>query len=99
MINALLSGLIRFATFILGVLMTPINNYIEQNIPELNSAFNLIADFFDTASTNLGWVRESFFIEPDVMGLIIITIGIRLTLPLLISGIKLVAKWWDTIIA
>lgn len=99
MIGALLTGLLRFATYILGILLTPINNYIEQNIPQLDSAFNLIADFFNIAGSNLGWVRESLFITSDVMSLIIITIGIRLTIPLLLSGIKLVAKWWDTIVA
>ena len=99
MINNILIGIISFVTNIIQTISQPINDLINRNIPELSSAFNWVSSFFQMAGTYICWCRDSLFIETDTMALVIVVIGLRLSLPLLISGVKLAIRWWDSIIA
>ena len=99
MINALLSGLIDFATNSISWFLSPIDNLITQYLPDLSSSLNSISSLFSMGLDKVGWFVDASFLYPSTIG-IIATIGIaRLTISPLVSLIKNLVHWWDSIVA
>lgn len=95
MINALLTGIFKIITALVNLILTPINTLISQNLPELSSIFTMIHNCFKVLFSGLGWWTDAMLISSETISLLITCWTIKLTLPLIISTIKLAIKWYD----
>ena len=99
MINALLTGLTDFAINCINVLLSPIDNLITQYLPDLSNSLTSISGLFSMGLNKVGWFIDASFLESSTIG-IICTIGIaRLTISPIVSLIKVIVHWWDSIVA
>lgn len=97
MINAILKGVLSLVTSLLTIFLTPINSIIEKYLPEFSSFLETVANFFTTFSSKIGWILDSLFISSETISLLISILIIRITIPYLLSAVKLVVKWWRSI--
>lgn len=95
MINALLTGIFKVITALVNLILSPINSLITSNLPELSNIFTTIHNCFNILFSGLGWWKDALLISSETMSLIITCWTIKLTLPLVISTIKLAIKWYD----
>lgn len=99
MINAILNGLVEFAINAVNSLLSPIDNLIVQYLPDLSNSLNSISDLFSMGLDKVGWFIDASFLYSSTIG-IIATIGIaRLTISPIVSLIKVIIHWWDSIVA
>ena len=97
MINAILKGVLSLVTSLLTIFLSPINTIINNYLPDFSEFLTKVSQFFTTFSSKIGWVLDSLFIEPETVSFLISVLIIRLTVPYLLSAIKLVVKWWRSI--
>lgn len=95
MINKIIVGIISLISSLISLILSPIDNLISSYLPGLDTALNSFDAFFDLISQGIGWVIDAFAIPSEVLSLIVAYWVFKLTLPLLISTIKLVVKWYD----
>lgn len=99
MINALLTGLVSFATGLVSLLLKPIDLLITNNVPQMQDALTLIGRYFSLGVNYVGWLLDLSFLESETVSLIVLIAIFRLTIPLIVSTVKLLIKWWDSIVA
>lgn len=98
MINAILNGLLSFLSQIIHILLTPINMALQTLVPNLDSAFSLINQFWATCTTYVGFVISYTGFDANVVSIIILLIIANITIPLSVHGVKLLAKWWEVLV-
>ena len=98
MINAILNGLLSFASSLITLLLSPIDNFIDQNLPNFSSMLNTIGSTFTFISQGLGWVVDSFCIPNYALTFLVLTFAYRLNLRLAVKVIKLALNWWEKIV-
>lgn len=95
MINALLKGIMSLIMSLVGVLLSPIDLLIEQFLPSLDTAINAIGQLFQLILNSLGFCISLTGLSSETLSLIVLFYTFKLTVPLLISTIKLAIKWYD----
>lgn len=95
MINAILTGIFKLITSLVGVLLSPIDNLIATALPDLQTGLNAIGDFLSLATSSVGWVLSVFGLSSECLSLIVLYFTFKLTVPLTISTIKLAIRWYD----
>lgn len=98
MINAILNGILSFASSLITLLLNPIDRFIDANIPSLSTILNNIGATFTFLTQTLGWVVDSFCLPNYAITFLILTITFRLNLRFAVNGIKLALHWWEKII-
>ena len=58
MINAILSGILKFLSGLITIVFKPLDQFIDANIPSLSSVLNSIGATFQFISHGLGWVID-----------------------------------------
>lgn len=99
MINAIFEGFLKLVVMFIDLISTPINNIINEYLPQLDYVFSLLNQFIDFAINILGWVVSWFNFPPGFLTFLIAFYVFKLTVPLLIHNLKILAAWWDTFIA
>lgn len=94
MINAILKGLFSLITGLVSVLLYPIDLLIKNYMPDLSNAFNYISSFFDLAGNVLGFCVSVTGLSSTALSLIALFFTFKLTVPILVSAIKLGIKWY-----
>lgn len=97
MINDILQGLIKFIISLVSIFLTPINLLVSQYMPSLDNAFNSIASFLGMCTNSIGWVISALGIPSIVIQLIVSYYTFKLTVPLLVSAIKIAIKWYHAL--
>lgn len=97
MINAILKGIFKLVTSLVTVLLAPIDSIISNALPTLSSALTAIATFLNTITSALGWVLSVFGLSSECLSLIVVYFTFKLTVPIVISSIKLAIRWYDKI--
>lgn len=97
MINAILKGIFSLVVGLVNLLLSPIDNLIASALPSLQTAINGIGQFFGYITTAIGWVLSCFGLSSDCISLIVLYFTFKLTVPLVISTIKLAIRWYDKI--
>lgn len=95
MINAILKGIFKLVTSLVGVLLTPIDNLISTSLPDLQTGLNAIGEFLSLATSSVGWVLSVFGLSSECLSLIVLYFTFKLTVPLTISTIKSAIRWYD----
>lgn len=97
MIKKILVGIFSLITQFIGLLLTPINNAINQYIPGFNSALNGLANVLHIASQFIGWVLDSLLLNPETISFIVSVWVFKLTFPYIVYLIKLVVQWYNNL--
>lgn len=95
MINAILKGIFKLITSLVGVLLSPIDSLIATALPDLQTGLNAIGEFLSLATSSVGWVLSVFGLSSECLSLIVLYFTFKLTVPLTISTIKLAIRWYD----
>lgn len=95
MINAILNGIFNLIVSLVSLLLSPIDLLISQYLPGLNDAFNMISSFFNYVGSYIVWAVSWVPLNSNVKSLIVAYFTFQLTLPFLVSTIKLAIKWYD----
>ena len=94
MIKAIINGIFNLIISFVGVLLSPIDTLITNNLPGLTSAINAVGSFLSTCTSAIGWVLSCFGLSSNCLSLIVIYFTFKLTVPLLIYVFKLAIKWY-----
>lgn len=97
MIKKILLGIFSLITQFIGLLLTPINNLINQYIPGFSSALNGLANVLNIASQFVGWILDSLLLNSETISFIVAVWVFKLSFPYLVSLIKLVVQWYNNL--
>lgn len=95
MINAILKGIFKLVISLVNVLLTPIDAIITSALPSLATALTAIASFLNVITSSIGWVLSVFGLSSECLSLIVVYFTFKLTVPVVISSIKLAIRWYD----
>lgn len=97
MINKILSGIFSIIINLVNLLLTPINSLITSAIPDLTNIFNIIGNALDLIYTYVNWWVDASLISSETISIIVLSLTLRLTLPLSVNAVKLAVKWYNKI--
>ena len=97
MIGKILLGIISLITTLIYGVLTPIDTIIQNSFPVLSDAINAVGTVFNFISTSIVWAVNLSGLSASCISLIVAYYTFKLTLPLAISGIKLVVKWYNAL--
>ena len=95
MINAILKGIFKLVISLVNVLLTPIDAIITSALPSLATALSAIASFLNIITSSIGWVLSVFGLSSECLSLIVVYFTFKLTVPVVVSSIKLAIRWYD----
>lgn len=95
MINKLLMGIMKLIISLVSLLLTPIDNLITSALPDLSNVLNSVSGFLNICTQSIGWVISLTGLSSNVISLIVLYFGFKLTAPLLFYMIKLALSWYD----
>lgn len=95
MINAILNGIMSLIIGLVSLLLKPIDLLIDQFLPDLSNALDMFNSFISYVSSYMTWAVSWTGLNSTVRGLIVAYFTFILTVPLLVSTIKLALKWYD----
>lgn len=82
---------------LVGVLLAPIDLLIQQFLPDLGNALTAFGNALNIAGNSIGWVISLSGISNTAISLIITYYTFKLTVPVLISTLKLAIKWYKAL--
>lgn len=95
MINKILLGIIKLIVGLVSVILTPIDNLITNALPDLSNVLDSVSSFLNIATQSIGWVISLSGISSNVISIIVLYYGFKLTAPLLFYFIKLALSWYN----
>lgn len=95
MINAILKGIFKLVISLVNVLLTPIDAIISSALPSLATALTGIASFLSLVTSSIGWVLSVFGLSSECLALIVVYFTFKLSVPVVVSAIKLAIRWYD----
>lgn len=97
MISKILSGIFKIIMKLVAVLLSPIDNLITQFLPGVSSVLGFITNALNLVGEFFGWIIDASLINHEVVAFLITVLTFRLTVPLMVSSIKLVVKWYNSL--
>lgn len=98
MINAILKGILNFLSGLITFVLSPLDNYIRQWMPDFADVLQLVSSVFNFISQTLGWVVDSFCIPSVAISFVLLTFTFRLNIRIVTHGLRLAVKWWDKLV-
>lgn len=95
MINALLKGIMSLIIGLVSVILAPIDLLIQTALPDLSNALTNVGDIFNLINQGIGWVVSVTGLSNNALSIIVMYYVFKLTIPMLLSTIKLAIKWYD----
>lgn len=95
MIGKILQGIMTFIISLVNLLLAPIDLIISNALPSLDNAFTGIARMFNSISSVMGWCLSFTLLSSETISLIILYFTFALSVPLVVSTVKLALKWYD----
>lgn len=97
MIKAIISGIMSLIISLVNVILLPIDTLLATFLPDLSNALSGIGAFLNLCGTYIGWVIDFTGISSETISLIIAYYVFKLTVPLLVSTIKMAIKWYNAL--
>ena len=97
MINNILNGIFDFVLYTVNVILFPINHFIEQSMPGLDSAMDYIGNFFTYIGNIIPFVISYFGLNQELLTLIVAYLTFKITLPITAFPFKLGIKWYNAL--
>lgn len=95
MIKALINGVMSLVISLVNLILAPIDLVIEKSLPSLSTAFDYVSGFFDYIGGVVPWTISYLGIDETVLSITVDLFVFILTVPLVVSTIKLAIKWYD----
>lgn len=99
--SEIVTGLVNFffslVLSLINLLVTPINNFIINNIPGLSDIINQIGDFFEYIGNIVPWVVSYFGLYPQLINQIVNILTLEILFILFDDAIKFAVKWYNTL--
>lgn len=93
----IINVILKFLMFSINAVLLPINLIVENSLPEVVDAFNRVTSFLEWLKDFIAWVLSWLPLGSDFYSFMVAVIIFRFTVPLLMSGVKLVVKWWHSL--
>lgn len=97
MINALIVGIFKIITKLISVILLPINLAIMNYLPDFNNALTSVASIFNYGGQFAGWILDSLLINSTTISFLVSVWVFKLSFPIVISTIKLIVQWYDSL--
>lgn len=97
MINALLNGILSLITSLINLLLSPIDALIKSYLPGLDEALSSFSAVLNLLTGVIGWVISTLGLPSTFWTLLIAYFTFKLTVPFLISTVKLCIKWYNAL--
>lgn len=97
MIAAIFNKLFELIISLVNILLSPIDLIIQAAFPSLTSVLSSINAFFSLLLSGLGYAASWTLVPPTVFQLLLLFYTFKLTVPLAISSIKLVIRWYNAL--
>lgn len=94
MINAILNGLFNFLTSIITVLLSPIDTFITNNLPDFSNVLASFSNFIDEVIGFFPWILSWFHIPGTLLIFVVGYYVFKLSSSAAISVLKLVLAWY-----
>jgi len=92
--EAIFVAIFNVVSFLIHLILLPIDLLIESLLPELSEVFTSISDFLSLALSNVGYALSITGIPPAAIALVAAFWVFKLTLPINVWFIKLALGWW-----
>lgn len=97
MIKAIIKGIMSLIISLVSVILAPIDALISQFLPSLDNALSGFSSFLNMCGQYIGWVIDFTGLSSETISLIIAYFVFKLTVPLLVSTVKLAIKWYNAL--
>lgn len=97
MIGALFNALFSLIINLVDLILSPIDAIIQAAFPNVAQLLTSVNAMFSMVSSGLGWVIGLTCLPPLAFQLLLLYYTFILTVPLAISSIKLVIRWYNAI--
>lgn len=94
----IITAILNFITGVIGAVLSPIQTIIITTIPGSSIMFGYIEGFFIWLTDFIIWVLSWLPFDPTFWVFVTGYFVFRLTIPLLVHGIKLAVQWWHALI-
>lgn len=82
---------------LVNVLLTPIDQTIQQFLPDLSNALTSFGNVLNLISDVIGWCVDLTGISSTALGLIITYYVFKLTVPVFFWTVKTAIRWYNAI--
>ena len=86
MIGAIINGILNFVSFLITLLLTPINIVLQTLVPSTTTAFYYITSMFNVLSIYTKFVISYTGILPELLSIMILLIIPIITIPITVHG-------------
>lgn len=97
MISKLLEAIFVLVINLTNVILKPIDLLILTALPDLSKAIGAISNIFTLISDVFGWCISLTGLSSETLSLIVLYYTFALTVPVVISTIKLAIKWYNSL--
>lgn len=95
----LVNGLLDFFIYIFTIITTPLQNLISANFPSFDNFANSVGSFFNLINSEwIPWIKDLFFLPQWTYDLILAYLIFVFTLTFAVNIIKLILKYWNTLV-
>lgn len=97
MIKVIINGIISLVLALVQLILYPIDLLINQYMPGLSEAFNLVSNFFDLIGDIIPFVLSYTGLTVELISMIVDILVFIYTLPYLVHSIKQAIKWYNSL--
>lgn len=97
MIGAIFNTLFNLIISLVNILLTPLDMLIQAAFPSVADFLSSVNAMFSLVLSGLGWVIGLTCLPPLAFQLLLLYFTFVLTVPLAISSIKLVIRWYNAL--
>lgn len=100
MANLLLSFVLGLLSFLINLVLLPINAVLNSVLPSgtLSDIATMIDRFWSLVNNYFNFVISYTGLDGTWVGIICLELSLIITIPLLVHPIKLIADWWETLV-
>lgn len=95
MINAILTGIFNLVIGLVSIILSPIDLAISTALPDVAKWFDNINIFLNYVIGYIQWAISWTGLNSEVRSIIVLYFTFILTVPLIVSTVKLSIKWYD----
>lgn len=95
MIQEIILTVVNFIVSFIALILTPIDNFILNFLPDLSNAFTAIGQYLTIISSSIGWAISLSGLSSATISLIIAYYTFKLTFPITLYLIKLAVAWYN----
>lgn len=98
MIQILFNVFITILEVICNILVIPIMNTINNNMPEIGNSLSMVSNFFNHIGQYNSFILSYTGLNGSIITILVaMFIGI-IIIPINVHIFKMVAKWWETLV-